>query len=152
MKRGSALIMVLLLSSCLFILSASFLAKKTAEAKVAQMTRQKLQAREIAMGALETVRVKLLNDSRFPPNLGVNQEVFAYTETMQNFAGTEELGRYQVHCDRRWSQSPYHLLRVTLVSQVGDASNPVRHKMVADFSLLPGHRGELLNLMDQGTF
>ncbi|MBS2037297.1 hypothetical protein JST97_20080 [bacterium] len=152
MRRGSALILVLLLVSCLFVLVSGFLAKKTAEARVAQLTRQKLQAREVAMSGLETVRVKLLNDGRFPPNLGGNQEVFAYSESVRNLASDQEIGRFQVHCDRRWAAGPYDILRVTVVGQVGDASNPVRHRLTGEFSLKAGQRGLLINLVDSGTF
>lgn len=146
--------MVLLLVACLFILSAGFLNKSSAEQKLAQVAKQGLQSKELAYSAVETVRVRLLNDSNFPPAaLEPSQEVFAFQETVLNYDETAEVGRYQIHCDRRWVAPPYCILRVTVVGQAAsDASNPVRYKLTAEFLMNEGQRGTLVNLVDQGTF
>jgi len=97
-RRGAALVLVLLLITCLFIASAGFLGRKNSEGKVAQMVRMGAQAREMSYAGLESVRVRLLNDTNFPPSvLNNNQDYFSFTESVMDLAGTTEVGRYQVH-------------------------------------------------------
>jgi hypothetical protein len=154
-RRGMMLILVLLLAAILFVLCSAYLTKQTSDQKVAQYAMQNMQAREIAYSALETVRVRLLNDGNFPPsNLDpATQNIYTFTEPVMNFAGTSEIGRYQVYCDLRWAQSPWVELRVVVVAQVDTTqSNPVRYKMTGEFYLSPGQRGQLANLIDDGTF
>ena len=154
-RRGIMLILVLLLSAILFVLCSAYLTKQTSGHKVAQLALQSMQAREIAYSALETIRVRLLNDASFPPsNLDpVAQNIYSFTEPLTDFAGTSQIGRYQAHCDLRWAQSPYLELRVTVVAQIDNPmSNPVRYKMTAEFNLNPGQRGQLANLIDDGAF
>lgn len=153
MRRGAVLVLVLLLISCLFILSAGFLGRKNSEGKVAQLVRLGAQCREVAFAGVESVRVRLLNDANFPPSvLNNNQDYFSFTESVLDLDGVVELGRYQVHCDRRWVQPPYCVLRVISVGEVGGANNPVRHKMTCEFKMAPGSRGDLVNLLDEGEF
>lgn len=153
-RRGVLLLLVLILVATLFVMASGFLSTKTRERQAVNMSRASFQAQQIAFSGLETVRVRLQNDFNFPPaTMGPLQEVFKFTEVVQDFDNTKEIGRYQVFCDRRWVDSPYWILRVTVVGQVGDEDgNPVRHKMVADFSMAVGSKGDLLNLLDLGSF
>lgn len=152
-RRGAALVLVLLLITCLFIASAGFLGRKSSEGKVAQMVRMGAQAREMAYAGLESVRVRLLNDTNFPPTvLNNNQNYFSFSESVMDLAGTTEVGRYQIHCDRRWVQGPFCVLRVISVGEVGGDNNPVRHKLTCEFRVNPGARGDLINLLDEGSF
>lgn len=145
--------LVLLLIACLFIVSAGFLARKNSEAKVGEMVKFGAQAREVAYAGIESVRVRLLNDSSFPPSvLANNQDYFSFTEGVMDLDGQQEMGRYQVHCDRRWVQAPYCLLRVIVVGEVGGSNNPVRHKLTCEFKMGPGARGDMINLLDEGEF
>ena len=147
------LVLVLLLIACLFIVSVGFLGRKSSEGKVAQMVRMGAQAREMAYAGLETVRVRLLNDTNFPPSvLNNNQDYFSFSERVTDLSEVEEVGRYQIHCDRRWVQAPYCVLRVISVGEVGTAANPVRHKLTCEFKMNPGFRGDLINLLDEGAF
>jgi hypothetical protein len=138
----------------LFVLAAGFLTTKTRERQAVNLTKDAFQAQQLAYAGLETVRVRLLNDFNFPPaTMGPLQEVFKFTEVVRNYDDSDDIGRYQIFCDRRWVDSPYWTLRVTAVGQVGDQDgNPVRHKIVADYSMVPGSKGELLNLLDMGSF
>ena len=142
--------LVLWLVACIFIVSAGFLSRTSHESEVAKMARQSAQARELAWAGLETVRVKLLNDSNFPPSvLKNNQDFFSYTEEIVGLDG-DQIGRNQVHVDRRWVEPPYEILRVVCVGEVGSESNPVRHKLTCEFLMSPGNRGDLVNLLDVG--
>lgn len=137
----------------MFILSAGFLARKSSEQQVAQMSRQALQARELAYAGLETVRVRLLNDAKFPPsNMDAAQVHFSFSESLRSVDDSSLVGRYQIQCDRRWTEAPYSILRVVVVGQVNDESNPVTHRLTGDFLMSEGRRGELVNLQDHGTF
>ena len=70
-----------------------------------------------------------------------------------NFDETEELGRYQIFCDRRWVDAPFEVLRVTAIGQVGDEDgNPVRHRIIAEFDMRVGQKGDMINLIDLGAF
>ncbi len=147
------LVLVLLLIACLFVVSAGFLARKNSEGKVAQLVRLGAQAREMSWAGLESVRVRLVNDANFPPSvLNNNQDYFSFTESVYSLDGLSEMGRYQIHCDRRWVQAPYAVVRVISVGEVGAANNPVRHKMTCEFRMNPGARGDLVNLLDEGAF
>lgn len=153
-RRGVLLLLVMILVSTLFVMAAGFLSTKTREREAVMMSRASFQAQQLAYSGLETVRVRLQNDFNFPPaTMGPLQEVFKFTEVVQDFDNNTELGRYQIFCDRRWVDSPYWVLRVTAIGQVGDEDgNPIRHKIVADFSMKVGSKGDLLNLLDMGSF
>jgi hypothetical protein len=153
-QRGVLLVLVLILITTLFVLAAGFLSKKTQERKAVNLTRDSFQAQQLAFAGLETVRVRLQNDFNFPPaTMGPLQEVFKFTEVVRDYDDATDLGQYQIFCDRRWVDTPYWLLRVTSVGQVGDADgNPVRHKIIAEYSMAPGNKGDLINLLDLGSF
>lgn len=152
-KRGVLLVLVLILISTMFVLAAGFLSTKTRERQAVALARDTFQAQQLAFAGLESVRVRMLNDFNFPPTtMGPAQEVFKFTEEVQNYDGTDVLGKYQIFCDRRWIDPPFYLLQVTAVGQVGDEDgNPVRHKVMAEYSMEPGQKGTLLNLLDMGS-
>lgn len=153
-KRGVLLVLVLILVATMFILAAGFLSIKTRERQTLMQSRDSFQAQQLAYAGLETVRVRLQNDFNFPPaTMGPLQEVFKFTETVMNFDETEELGRYQIFCDRRWVDAPFEVLRVTAIGQVGDEDgNPVRHRIIAEFDMRVGQKGDMINLIDLGAF
>jgi hypothetical protein len=148
------LILVLILVATMFILAAGFLTMKSRERESVTQSRDSFQAHELAFSGLETVRVRLQNDFNFPPaTMGPLQEVFKFSETVMNYDNTKVMGRYQIFCDRRWIDGPYEVLRVTSIGQVGDKDgNPVRHKLIGEFSLVTGKKGDLINLLDLGSF
>lgn len=152
-ERAVLLVLVLILIATMFVLAAGFLSVKTRERQAVALSRDTFQAQQLAYAGLETVRVRLLNDFNFPPaTMGPTQEVFKFTEEVKNFDETEVLGKYQIFCDRRWVDTPYYLLQVTAVGQVGDEDgNPVRHKVVAEYNMAPGQKGVLLNILDMGS-
>ena len=99
------------------------------------------------------MRTRLQNDYDFPPLREATQEVFKFSEVVMDYDNVNEVGRYQIFCDRRWVGDPYFLLRVTAVGQVGDEDgNPVRHKMIGEFDMHPGSKGVMINLIDLGAF
>jgi hypothetical protein len=153
-RRGMLLLLVLLLVSTMFVLAAGFLSTRTRERATVTQSRDSYQAHELAYAGLETVRVRLQNDFNFPPStLGPLQEVFKFSEVVMSYDGSKTLGRYQIYCDRRWVDGPYEILRVTSVGQVGDEDgNPVRHKLIGEFSMKVGERGDMVNLIDLGAF
>lgn len=153
-QRGVLLVLVLILVSTMFILAAGFLSTKTREREALIQSRDSFQAQQLAYAGIETVRVRLQNDYNFPPaTMGPLQEVFKFTETVMDYDGTTELGRYQIFCDRRWVDAPYEVLRVTAIGQVGDEDgNPVRHRLIAEFEMRAGEKGDMINLIDLGSF
>lgn len=152
-KRGVLLVLVLILISTLFVLAAGFLSTKTRERRAATLLRDSFQAQQLAYAGLETVRVRMLNDFNFPPaTMGPLQEVFKFTEEVNSFDDSGVIGQYQIFCDRRWVGKPYYVLRVTSVGQVGDEDgNPVRHKILGEYSMERGQKGVLINMLDMGS-
>jgi hypothetical protein len=145
--------LVLILVTTLFIMAAGFLTTRTREREVVQAARDAFQAHQLAYSGLETVRVRLLNDFDFPPLREASQQIFKFSEVVMDYDGVNEIGRYQIFCDRRWAVPNYNLLRVTSIGQVGDADgNPVRHKMIGEFDMRPGFKGVMINLIDLGSF
>jgi hypothetical protein len=153
-RRGVLLVLVLILIATMFVLAGGFLSMKTRERQAVMLSRDSFQAQQLAMSGLETVRVRLQNDYNFPPaTMGPAQEVFKFSETVMSYDGSLVLGNYQIFCDRRWVDPPYEVLRVTSIGQVGDKDgNPVRHKIIGEFSLVTGQKGDLINLTDLGSF
>lgn len=152
-RRGVILILVMILILTLFVMASAFLTTRTREREVVRSARDVFQAHQLAYSGLESVRVRLLNDYDFPPLREFTQEVFKFSEEVMDYDNTGSIGRYQIYCDRRWAAPPYNLLRVTSVGQVGDADgNPVRHKMIGEFNMLPGSKGVMINLIDLGSF
>jgi hypothetical protein len=152
-RKGVALVLVLLLVSALFILLAGFLSKKVSERKSVQLELQTLQARELAKSGLETVRVRLRNDGNFPPSQpDINREPFSFNEVVLDIDQLSPVGSYTAELDQRWIEPPYAMLRVRVTGQVGTDSNPVRHRLTADFSMSPGAKGDLVNLSEDGDF
>jgi len=150
-RRGAVLVLVLLLIACLFVVSVGFLSRTKSEASISKMVELSAQARELALAGLEGVRVRLLNDSKFPPPvLQNNQDFFSFVEEVPNADETDMLGRYQVHIDRRWMASPYSVLRVICIGEAGTESNPIRHKLTCEFLMSEGKRGDLVHLLDEG--
>ena len=145
--------LVLMLVATLFIMAAGFLTTRTRAREVVRASRDAFQAHQLAYSGLETVRVRLANDFDFPPLREASQEVFKFSEVVMDFDEVNEVGRCQIFCDRRWAVEPYNIYRVTSVGQVGDADgNPVRHKMIGEFDARPGFKGDMINLIDLGSF
>lgn len=153
-RRGVLLVLVLILIATLFVMAAGFLGTKTRERQAALLSRDAFQAQQLSYAGLETVRVRMLNDYNFPPAaMSPLQEVFKFTESVWEFDGNSIIGNYQIFCDRRWIDPPYLVLRVTSIGQVGDMDgNPVRHKMIGEYSTAEGRKGELINVIDLGSF
>ncbi len=153
-RRGVLLILVLILSTTMFILASGFLGTKAKQRQTAVLARDAFQAQQLAYAGLETVRVRLQNDFNFPPStMGPLQEVFKFSELVFDLDGRRVVGNYQIACDRRWSAAPYSVLRVSSIGQVGDLDgHPVRHKILAEFSLADGTKGDLISLLDLGAY
>ncbi len=153
-RKGVILILVLILVATLFVMGAGFLTTRSREQVTVKQGRDSFQAQQLAYSGLETVRVRLRNDYNFPlGSMGPAQEVFKFTEVVQDFDNAIEIGQYQIFCDRRWIRPPYNLLRVTSVGQVGDTlGNPVRHKLIGEFDMRPGFKGDMINMTDFGSF
>jgi hypothetical protein len=151
--KGVAIVLVLLLISAIFILSAGFLSKKVSERKSVLLEIQTLQARELAKSGLETVRVRLRNDGNFPPSQPASTtEAFSFSEVVLDIDQLKPVGRYTAELDQRWIEPPYAILRVRVTGQVGTENNPVRYRMTGDFLMAPGSKGDLVNLSEDGDF
>jgi len=138
MKRGSALISVLIGLSLLAILGAALLQRQRLAYAEATLARHGLQALALAEAGLEDARLKLEKDGWFPPPGAPTQPRFAYSESLE-WQG-KEVGHYQVTIDRSHAFAPHYVLRVEAWGF--EAEQGTRRGLMAEFDTCPHRRGQ----------
>ena len=99
LKRGVALLGVLLTLTLLLVLAMGYLSQQLHRYRAATQLRLRLQAQSLAeMGWRET-EIKLLKDQNFPPAADPDQKIFAYSEPVLDSQGRRQ-GFYHVRFDR----------------------------------------------------
>lgn len=155
-RRGTVLIVVLLVTLILFSLGVGLLGKRTLQYKGAYQNSLAVQARALARAGLEDVRAKLHHDYRFPPQSDEGGKSFSYTEEVQDLGGTV-VGSYTVDIDLSLVTPPFKILRVTSVGTAGAMGSPsARCKMYGEIGLDSGRDGtayyEYLQVVDLGSY
>ena len=117
-RRGSTLVMALLLSSLLLVVGTANLLEHRARYSARAAAALSVQAEALARAGLEDFRAKLERDPDFPPHDDVTATVFSYTESVDGVGG------YQVTCDLSLAAPPWQLLQVTSVGWVGRPDSP----------------------------
>lgn len=159
MKRGSALIAVLLLLGFLMVLGMALLSKQTHHLRAATRARDAEAALELALAGLEEVRVKLDKDLRFPALRDTDQMTFSYQEEIFDIDGGPSVGFYIVRIDRRWEQEPYEVWRIRVEGVLGALDNPrARRLLEATFDRAEFRAGspnpnyfEFIDVTDHGS-
>ena len=156
-RRGSLLIMVLLLLGILFALGLGYLSSRVARYRASASSRAAVQAEALAYAGLEDARVKLNRDHSFPPAGAEEQPSFTYTEELTDFDG-QPAGYYLVSVDVLYGGSPYYLVRVTSTGAVGPRDRPLaRRTFEAEWNRSdrsgppPVQAGQWMNFRDLGT-
>ncbi len=147
MKRGSALISVLIGLSLLAILGAALLQRQRLAYSEATLSRHGLQALALAEAGLEDARIKLEKDGWFPPPGAPTQQRFSYSEPL-DWQG-KEVGHYQVTLDLTQAFAPHHVLRVEAWGF--EAEQGTRRGLMAEFDTSP-HRRDLPNLPNPAPY
>lgn len=132
------LVVALLLSLLFLVLGMGFLTQRVTQYRGAFRAAEAVQALACARAGLEDVRTKLNLDYSFPPPAADDQPVFTYTEVIEDLGSTTPVGSYTVSLDSSYRQSPYGLLRITVVGSAGDPQQPLaRRKLYAELDVLP---------------
>lgn len=136
-RRGSSLIVVMLITLILFSLGVGLLSKRHLQYKGSYQATYAVQARALARAGLEDARAKLTADYRFPPQPDDGGKVFSYNEEVRDLDGNL-VGHYTVSIDFSLQAPPFSILRVTSVGAAGQMLAPTaRAKMYAEFGLDP---------------
>lgn len=156
-RRGSLLIMVLLLLGILFALGLGFLSSRVSRYRASASSRAAVQAEALAYAGLEDARVKLNRDHSFPPAGAEEQPSFTFSEELADFDG-QPAGYYLVTVDVLYGGSPYHLVRVTSTGAVGPRDRPLaRRTFQTEWSAQARagppavEAGQWMNFRDLGT-
>lgn len=99
-RRGSTLVVALLVTVVLASIAASLLSRRVAQRAVTNARFQTVQAEEIAWAGLEDARVKLMNSRDFPPTSAFASTTFTYSEQVLD-AAAQPVGTYLVEVDLR---------------------------------------------------
>ncbi len=162
MRRGSTLVMVLLISLVLLLLGLGFLSKRSSQYAGARAVEDAARARALALAGLEGARARLSRDLAFPPPGDVDQLVFEYSENVFDRDGVTPVGAYVVRVDSTYAGEPTWLLRIRSTGLVGSAEHPrARRQLTAEVDLSPTVRGgtavnpsffKIINWVDQGSY
>lgn len=152
-RRGSALVVTLLMSLCILALALGLFEQSKELYRGASDLTAGERARAIAWAGLEDARLKLGLDPDFPPRLALGQTRFSYGEPFDELDGSP-LGSYQVELDATWSQD-HRVMRVRSVGVLGALDNPTaRVRLTADLDLDASRssRFRWLHFQDGGTW
>lgn len=160
-RRGSTLVLVLLVSVVLLVLGLGFLGKQAEQYSGARSVEEAAQARSLALAGLEGARARLSKDLSFPPPGDVDQRIFEYSETFTDLADAP-VGTCVVRVDLTYADPPYLLLRLESTGLLGPADKPTaRRQLTAEVDLSPAVRGagginpnywQIVNWIDQGSY
>jgi len=103
-RKGSVLIIVLLLLSILFIMGMAMLGIKATQARSSVLMKNSLIARQLALSGMEDARVKLCKDMNFPPRGSLRDFLFSYSEKLQYPGDSMPAGEYEVTIDTSWNE------------------------------------------------
>lgn len=98
-RRGFLLILALFLTILIAVISLGLFGVRRGNYAASKAAVGSAQARALAHAGIEDIRVKLAKDPFFPTGIGDEQELFSYTERINNLDG-ELIGSYRVTVDR----------------------------------------------------
>ncbi|NDD30164.1 MAG: hypothetical protein EB084_18055 [Proteobacteria bacterium] len=158
-RRGSALVLALLVGIVLLLLGLGLLVMQSRAYDEARLLREHAQAGLLARAGVKSAMLRLMRDRRFPPRLG-GRTVYGYTETLPDPDNPDiPVGTCSVTIDvsRRGSASraapnaaatylyPWYTLRVRSVGAIADANGRIRasRALQAEIDVSPAQRGQL---------
>lgn len=156
-RSAYAIVLTLFLGIILLLLGIGFLNKRITQYRGSHQTAYQIQALSLARAGMEDARVKLWKDWDFPPEAGLSQKEFAYTEQL---SPTES---YTVIIDLSLRNSPFRILRIASIGTAGPMTAPLaRRKLEAELDISPFLRNnpaasnpeffEWVNWVDRGAF
>lgn len=138
MKRAFSLPVILMLSLILLLLGLGFLNQRVSQYRGAYQSTYSILALQLAKAGLEDARVKLDKDQQFPPQSGLDQKSFAYTEVL---LPDEE--SYTVTLDLSLQDAPFSIIRITSIGTSGPMKDPrARRVLTAELDIAPNLRSD----------
>lgn len=123
-RRGSALLVCLLLTVTLFVLGMGFLSQHTSARLASRRATLAAQSRELARSGLDNVRAKWCSDIQFPPAGSAEGRRYVYSEMVYAADGVTAVGSYEVTLDAGLMAPPYEVMRVWSLGFVGSRTAP----------------------------
>jgi hypothetical protein len=139
-RRGSVLVLVLLLTGLFLIMGAGFLSQRISQNKAARSGVGMLQARALAEAGIQEAVAKLSKHRDFPPKADFTHRHYSYSEEVLDRNG-KSFGWYTVTIDTTLSGSPNWILRLSSTGYLGDRSRPTaKASLVGEIDLCPFQR------------
>ena len=138
--RGKAfsLPVILMLSLIMLLLGLGFLNKRARQYRGAYQTTYSVMALQLAKAGLEEARVKLEKCSTFPPQSGLDQKAFSYTEIL-----IPDQDSYTVTIDLALREKPFCIVRIHSVGTSGPINQPrARRSLKAELDFSPNLRSD----------
>jgi Tfp pilus assembly protein PilX len=114
-----------MLSIVMLLLGLGFLNRRVSQYRGAYQTTYSVMALQLAKAGLEEARVKLEKSLDFPPQSGLDQKAFSYTEVL-----TPDLESYTVTVDLSLKDQPFTIVRITSVGTSGPINQPRARRML----------------------
>lgn len=116
-RGGFLLILALLIAVLLLVATLGMLSRQSARYERAQLMADAAQARGLALAGLEEARMKLERDLLFPPLSESTQELFTFSEVIEDTTG-ERVGAFTITLDFSQAEQ-YGILLITSTGEVG---------------------------------
>lgn len=130
MKRGSALIVTLLMCALLLVAGGTLLAARAGTYRGVKASALSATARELAMAGLEETRVRLVHDYNFPPQAAEDQPEYQVVEQVLAPDGVEVAGYYMVRLEVSHKYDPYRFIEVESLGLVGSLTEPRARRLL----------------------
>lgn len=128
-RRGSTLILALLIVGVIFLAGLGFLAQAAEQYKAAGSAGRSTQALALAEAGLQDALTKLRRDWDFPPRSADDQVVFTYLESLRN-TKNEVVGSYEVAIDRRLVIQKKDVLIIRSTGRIGSLQEPEAERVL----------------------
>lgn len=122
-RRGSALLVTLMINLCLVLLALGLLEKSKGQYGASAAVILEEKARALAWAGLEDCRLKVCRDPLFPPHSDDGQDRFSYVEALYDLDEVTVTGYYRVEIDHDKLSSDA-VLRVHSTGLVGPPDKP----------------------------
>ena len=128
-RRGSTLVVAMLLLSVLFVAGLGFLSQRRAQYLEASAVGRATEALALAEAGVEDARAKMRFDVKFPPPAATDQEKVSYVEVMEDSSGVE-VGSFEVTLDKSAWKEPYQVLVIRSTGRLGSRQAPTAQRTV----------------------
>lgn len=131
-QRGYLMPLALMVLALLGVITMGILGSKSSNYAAVVRNIALDRARALAFAGVEDARVKLMNDSYFPPPGDVEQHRFSYGELVNDVGGGGSLGRFTVTVDTEHVDEPYYVVKLTSTGTEFESNTSLRLRVELD--------------------